>query len=258
MLAFTIQETCLMKVSSISTPTITVEATATVNSTVYTAYTAPSAVSVSVEKRDVALPPFVSGYPASRISSGCSCLTISTSTSTSTSTTTPATTVPATVSTLPITIFIAMASTTLITKTNQTVINTVTAPQETSTVIASPTTVTTTTTTTSYYVLPTLCDPVNFRDYRNFVESRPYLYRSIVGSTKQDCCLTCYNAKNCLSFIFDATRLQCNYYLVTSQASLSTRTDVCPLGVTVNSRQETPGWAYLPQNYGPCLASAPL
>lgn len=61
---------------------------------------------------------------------------------------------------------------------------------EPTTVTGSPTTVVVTSTKTSYRVLPTLCDPVNFKDYRNFVDRRRFDYKTVPGTTKQECCLT--------------------------------------------------------------------
>ncbi|KAL8820070.1 MAG: hypothetical protein Q9191_007592 [Dirinaria sp. TL-2023a] len=134
---------------------------------------------------------------------------------------------------------------------------TTTAAQSSATVTGSPTTVTVSSTTTSYRVLPTLCDPKNFKDYRNFVDSRPFSYKTVPGTTKQDCCLTCYNAKNCMSFIFNDKNQQCNYYVGTTQTTFTYRVDVCPLGITSGSYEQAPGWATLPDNYGPCLDGAP-
>ena len=100
-------------------------------------------------------------------------------------------------------------------------------------------------------------------DYRNFVDTRPFHSNSEAGSSKQDCCLTCYDAGDCLSWTFDPTSLQCNYYTALTKAEDGAESDICPLGVNKASYEEMPGYPImlgngLGNNYGPCLWDAPL
>ena len=100
-------------------------------------------------------------------------------------------------------------------------------------------------------------------DYRNFVDNRPFSSKSAPGTSKQDRCLTCYDAGNCLSFIFNPKRLHCNYYTATTKAEGGGENDVRPLGVNKGSYEEMPAYPVLLKNraghnYGPCLADAPL
>ena len=111
--------------------------------------------------------------------------------------------------------------------------------------------------------IPPLCEPSNFMDYRNFVDSRPFHSNSKLGPSKQDCCLTCYDAGNCLSWTFNPTSLQCNYYTAVTEAEDGAESDVCPLGVNKGSYEEMPGYSVMRGsgsglNYGPCLWDAPL
>lgn len=100
-------------------------------------------------------------------------------------------------------------------------------------------------------------------DYRNFVDPRPFHSTSEPSSTKQDCCLTCYDAGNCLSWVFNPISLQCNYYTATTKGKDGFESEICPLGVNMGSYEEISGWPVMlgsgfGHNYGPCLGDAPL
>ncbi|KAI9679315.1 MAG: hypothetical protein M1817_005335 [Caeruleum heppii] len=186
------------------TPTNAVTVTATTTSTVYSRYT--PLISMAKAKRDVPpIPTFISQYPASRVSSACSCLSVTPLTRTTT-------------------------------------LGTVTV--------------------TATRTIPALCNPTNFKQYQGAVDKRqPVQLQQVAGTTEQECCITCFNAKDCTIFQFrpdNPVAQGCEYYKGLSQTDDSNREDVCPLGVSQGSGLSSPQPGRLLYNYGPCLESAPL
>ncbi len=121
---------------------------------------------------------------------------------------------------------------------------------------------------TSHYTttskLPALCKPTNFQEYRGGVIPQPVKLQQTTGNTESDCCVTCFNAKDCGYFQFRPDNLpgaRCEYYIGTAPTDPSPYTDMCPLGVAKTSELDTPAGAGSGQyllNYGPCLAKSPL
>ncbi|ERF76195.1 hypothetical protein EPUS_07395 [Endocarpon pusillum Z07020] len=218
-----------LPVTTTITPTVTVTAT-TPGSTVYSTYVPP----YYKEKRDEPVPAFVSQYPASRISSACSCLTITPST----------TTVPCPI---------------------KTVATTIKPPAPTITITASPPATTTTTVAGPATTLPALCNPSLFLDYRSGVDREGFggLVQTS-DATKQACCVACFRAGNCTAFQFrpdNPPETRCEYYTRRSPTDPSNRKDICPLGVTIGSELQSPvgsGTGTIFLNYGPCLDRSPL
>ncbi|MCJ1361905.1 hypothetical protein MMC16_001006 [Acarospora aff. strigata] len=217
-----------LPVTVTTTPTYTV--TVTSATTTYTPYITP------YYKRNAPLPTYVSQYPPSRVSSACSCLTITPTTRTTTQTTCPP---------------------------PHTVVVTEAPPAPTFTVTAASSVV-----ITSYYTttrtLPALCKPTNFKEYKSGVIPQPVKLQQTTGNTETDCCETCYNAKNCGYFQFrpdNSPAQRCEYYIGTEKTDPSPRVDICPLGVSKTSRLDSPVGAGSGQfflNYGPCLSTSPL
>ena len=108
--------------------------------------------------------------------------------------------------------------------------------------------------------LPAICQPANFKNYRNFVDSRTFTKSTHPVQSKRDCCLTCYDATNCLSFMFDPTNSNCEYYTTTTTTGVGPASSICPHGVG-DGYHELPGYPVRPghygMEYGPCLAGAP-
>ncbi len=234
------------------TPTVTVTTTTPV-STVYSTYVPP----YHKEKRDVPVPTFVSQYPASRISSACSCLTITPST----------TTVPCPIkvrSRNELLLFqldlIHCAKTVF-----QTVATTLKPPAPTITITASPPATTTKTVSGPATTLPALCKPSLFLDYLSGVDREGFggLVQTS-DATKQACCVACFNAKDCTAFQFrpdNPPETRCEYFTRRSPTDPSNRKDICPLGVTIGSGLAGPvgsGQGSFFLNYGPCLDNSPL
>ncbi|KAI9871249.1 MAG: hypothetical protein M1830_003142, partial [Pleopsidium flavum] len=117
-----------------------------------------------------------------------------------------------------------------------------------------------TTTTTR----PALCKPTNFKEYKSGVDKRDAKLQQSTGNTEGDCCVTCYNAKNCVYFQFrpdNPPAARCEYYIGITQTDTTPYVDICPLGVSKESGLDSPVGAGLGQywyNYGPCLSRSPL
>jgi hypothetical protein len=127
------------------------------------------------------------------------------------------------------------------------------------------TTLTTTKTDTTLLTLPTLCDPKIYKRYHSASDMRKAEFKSQPLTTKEDCCMVCYNAKDCIFFLIaDMSgevpgEVRCHYRVVTelSPVALFVRDDLCPLGISTGSSMEWPD-SYVGAEYGPCLANAPM
>lgn len=100
-------------------------------------------------------------------------------------------------------------------------------------------------------------------DYRPLVDKRPSLQRLESSPTKQDCCLTCYDAGDCLSWVFTVSSLQCSYYVSTTFGQHGGESNICPLGRDELSYEDISGYpaslgSKFGHNYGPCLGDLPL
>ncbi|KAI9787314.1 MAG: hypothetical protein M1816_007662 [Peltula sp. TS41687] len=132
----------------------------------------------------------------------------------------------------------------------------------------TPTTQTVTASTvfvTATKTLPALCNPTNFLEYRGADDPFENVdYRQTGAANEQECCLSCFDTKNCLRFQYrpnNAAAQQCEVQVGIEQTNPSDRQDICPLGVRSGSRLTAPLGAGLGAyflNYGPCMESSPL
>ena len=106
--------------------------------------------------------------------------------------------------------------------------------------------------------VPAICKPSSFRSYRSFVDGRKFVRNSASAASKVECCLTCYDAGDCISFSYDFMKSECHQYIGTQVVDTHSKSEVCPSGVG-QGYEELPGYPFRPghhgQEYGPCLGS---
>lgn len=130
------------------------------------------------------------------------------------------------------------------------------------------TTQTVITTEVTTRAIPTLCDPKNFKSYRRATsDTRDVKLKSVPLTTKEDCCVRCYNEGNCIYFVLAniSGEAQCNYRIITEMLNYTLswdspvvrRDDICPLGITPGSAMVWPD-SLVGAEHGPCLSTSPL
>ncbi len=147
----------------------------------------------------------------------------------------------------------------------QTTATTLIPPAPTFTITASPPATTTKTVSGPATTLPAICKPSLFQGYRSGVDSQGLggLVQT-TEATEQACCVACFKAKDCTAFQFrpdNGPQARCEYYTRRAPTDMSSRKDVCPLGVSKGSGLDSPLGAGRGQyfyNYGPCLDRSPL
>ncbi|TGO35540.1 hypothetical protein BHYA_0154g00020 [Botrytis hyacinthi] len=204
------------------------------------------------------IPPYLSIFAASKISSACSCLSLPTPSTTVTSTirqtTTATSTPPAVTSQVQTVTFVTVTTT---------AINTITEIQTLTNTISTTTTATKTTTVivTETPTPPDYCDQMPIPGPYSFISDGPSFIEDFVGQlTKADCCRNCWVTNDCVAFSFagpDPNQVAfCYIYLSDGPAvsGIPNPPPNCPSGVESQERLdlEDTGGFFSVRSVGPC------
>ncbi|KAF5873534.1 uncharacterized protein Bfra_004996 [Botrytis fragariae] len=209
------------------------------------------------------IPPYLSIFAASKISSACSCLSLPTPSTTVTSTvqqTSTATSTPSAVTSQVQTVTFVTVTTTAV--------NTITQIETLTNTISTTTTATTTTTVivTETPSPPSYCDQMPIPGPYAFIDGGRVLDAVFIqDSTKADCCRACWESVDCVAFSFQGPDPEVEsfcYYLVSDGPAVSGIANpppTCPSGVETQEQLdlEDTGGFFSIASVGPCdLAGA--
>ncbi|MCJ1455814.1 hypothetical protein MMC28_006170 [Mycoblastus sanguinarius] len=218
--------------------TASATATSTIASSTTTIYSHYTPAGTKEKRAAPTIPPYLSNFGASQVSKACSCLSIPAKTTTVT-TTVGATLAP------------------------QTISANITAPAPTST----STSTTTVTVAASSTTIPAICAPSAINVQSGVLSSEGNASPQEVispATTVIDCCVACFNAANCLSYLFNPS---CSLFILNAapagdQAPPSAaQAALCPVGVSTQDTLFPAGISTGPISNGfrpgPCVVEAP-
>ncbi|TGO52414.1 hypothetical protein BOTNAR_0325g00070 [Botryotinia narcissicola] len=251
--------TSTVDTTQILTATNTITITSTTTGPILKRSPEPSIIDAQLDARDLPrIPPYLSTFAASKISSACSCLSLPTPSTTVTSTiqqtSTAISTPPAITSQIQTVTFVTVTTT---------AINTITEVQTLTNTISTTTTATTTTTVivTETPTAPDYCDQMPIPGPYSFIFDGPPSIENFAGQlTKADCCRNCWVTNDCVAFSFQGPDPNeaafCYFYLSDGPAvsGIPSPPSNCPSGVESQERldlEDTEGFGSV-ISVGPC------
>ncbi|KAF7901750.1 uncharacterized protein EAF01_007049 [Botrytis porri] len=203
------------------------------------------------------IPPYLSIFAASKISSACSCLSLPTPTTTVTSTVQQTSTATST----PSAVTFQIQTPTFVTVT-KTAINTITEVQKLTNTISTTTTATTTTTViVTETPVPNYCDQMPIPGpYSKNIDGSAFDITYVEDSTKADCCRICWATDDCVGFSFqssDPNEVSACYYIKgigPAVSGVSNPPPNCPSGVEAQEQfnLENTDCFFSVNSIGPC------